>query len=252
MIKVGLAGFGRTGRSVAGILMATPGLRLEWVLRKSARLEHRSVAEFLGEDDHVNTGTFHSVQHQTAAELLDANPVDVIVDFSSDEGILYYGEAAADRGITIVSAVSHYGQVHQDLLARLSKRTRTFWSPNITIGVNYLMITSRILQKMMPTLDFQIVEEHFKDKSGVSGTAQRMAETLGLPPEDIKTVRAGGIIGRHEIICGFPYQTVRLIHESISREAFGSGVVFVLNNLMDKPVGLYDFGMLMKPFFDLA
>ncbi|MDD2852666.1 MAG: hypothetical protein PHY09_12320 [Desulfuromonadaceae bacterium] len=35
-----------------------------------------------------------------------------------------------------------------------------------------------------------------------------------LPEEAIKTIRAGGIIGVHEIIFGFPYQTVRLKHES--------------------------------------
>lgn len=247
MIKIGLAGFGKTGRAVATVLLRTPGFSLEWVLRKSDRLEHRSVAEFLGED--VPTGDFHSIAHQTAAELLDRQPVDVIVDFSAQEGIDYYGEAAASRGVTIVSAVSHYDATHQSLLANLAGRTRVFWSPNITIGVNYLMITSKILQRMIPGLDFQIVEEHFRDKPGISGTASRMATELGLDDGSIKTVRAGGIIGRHEIICGFPFQTVRLVHESISREAFGNGVVFVINNLMDKPQGLYDFGMLMKPYF---
>ncbi|MNR54411.1 4-hydroxy-tetrahydrodipicolinate reductase [compost metagenome] len=56
-------------------------------------------------------------------------------------------------------------------------------------------------------------------------------------------------MGKHEVIFGFPYQTVRLIHESISREAFGSGVVFVAENLKDKQKGLYNFEDILSPYF---
>ena len=49
---------------------------------------------------------------------------------------------------------------------------------------------------------------------------------------EIKSIRAGGIIGKHEVIFGFPSQTVRMIHESINREAFGNGAVFAINNLI--------------------
>jgi len=70
-----------------------------------------------------------------------------------------------------------------------------------------------------------------------------------LEKSDINSVRAGGIVGKHEIIFGFPYQTVRLIHESISREAFGNGVLFVAENLINKPIGLYNFEDLLIPYF---
>jgi 4-hydroxy-tetrahydrodipicolinate reductase len=52
----------------------------------------------------------------------------------------------------------------------------------------------------------------------------------------IKSIRAGGIIGVHEILFGFPYQTVRLKHESISREAFGNDALLALS----KNYGLYN------------
>jgi hypothetical protein len=51
----------------------------------------------------------------------------------------------------------------------------------------------------------------------------------------IKSIRAREIIGVHEMLVGFPYQTVRLKHESISREAFGNGALLALS----KNNGLY-------------
>jgi Dihydrodipicolinate reductase len=85
----------------------------------------------------------------------------------------------------------------------------------------------------------------------VSGTAIKITEALSLEAGSIKSVRAGGIVGRHEIIFGFPYQTVRLIHESITREAFGNGALFAAMNLAGKKKGLYTMENLLIPYFNL-
>jgi 4-hydroxy-tetrahydrodipicolinate reductase len=135
------------------------------------------------------------------------------------------------------------------MLSILAKSNVVFWSPNITLGVNYLLFAAKFLKKIAPWVDIQISEEHFKEKKGISGTAIKLAEALDLEKSDINSVRAGGIVGKHEIIFGFPYQTVRLIHESISREAFGNGVLFVAENLINKPIGLYNFEDLLIPYF---
>lgn len=50
----------------------------------------------------------------------------------------------------------------------------------------------------------------------------------------------------HEVIFGFPYQTVRLIHNSIKREAFGTGAVFALHELETCAPGLYNFDELLE------
>jgi 4-hydroxy-tetrahydrodipicolinate reductase len=115
--------------------------------------------------------------------------------------------------------------------------------------VNYLLFAGKFLKKIAPWVDVEVVEEHFKQKQGISGTAIKIAEALDVQICDINSVRAGGIVGRDEVFFGFPYQTVRLIHESISREAFGNGVVFVAQNLEGKPRGLYHFEDLLLPYF---
>lgn len=250
-MKVGLMGFGKTGRAVATVLLTSKKTNLQWVMRRSHALEHRSVPEFLGVESD-EPGLIHSIQERSAAELLDHAPVDVIVDFSSEEGIGYYGWEAARRGITIISAVSKYSEEKHLLLRLLSEQTRVLHSPNITIGVNFLIVAAKVLKMIAPHVDIEIVEEHFKGKSEVSGTAKVIARNLGLPDECIKTIRAGGIIGVHEILFGFPHQTVRLKHESIAREAFGSGILFVIDNMPQQPNGLFTVEDLMRPYFSLV
>lgn len=247
-IKTGLIGFGRTGKAVASVVLQNKEFSLEWVFRKTTVLEHRSVPEFLGlESD--EPGLIFSNEHIDIQELLNKHPVDVIIDFSSAESIYSYGSPAAGKQIKIISAISHYAHAELDLLNELAHQTTVFWSPNITLGVNYLLFSAKFLQKIAPGVDIEIIEEHFKEKEGVSGTAIKIAHALDLDVSQINSVRAGGIVGKHELIFGFPYQTVRLIHESISREAFGNGAIFVARNLLGLPAGLYSFEDLLRPYF---
>lgn len=247
-MKIGLLGFGKTGKAVANVILQNKDFQLEWVLKRSNQLENRNAAEFLGVDSE-DPGLIVSSAGMTVPDLLDKYPVDIIIDFSSDSGIHSYGRHAAQRGIKIISAVSHYKKAEQQLLQELAAQTVVFWSPNITLGVNYLLFAAKFLKKIAPDVDIVIVEEHFKDKDGISGTAAKIAEALDVEKSEINSVRAGGIVGKHEVVFGFPYQTVRLTHESISRDAFGNGVLFVAGNLTDKSSGLYNFEDILLPYF---
>jgi len=249
-MKVGLMGFGKTGKAVASVLLQSKEVNLQWVIRKTHNLEHRSVPEFLGISS-SEPGFIYSVEEFKAHELLNKLPVDVIIDFSTEEGIEYYGEVASEREISIISAISSYETSKVEYLKGLARKTRVVWSPNITIGINFLMIAAKILKKIAPYTDIEIVEEHFKSKQEVSGTAKKIANALELPEESIKTIRAGGIIGVHEILFGFPYQTVRLKHESITREAFGNGVLFAAKHICEKEIGYYSMEDLLLPFFTI-
>ncbi|WP_264820865.1 Mur ligase family protein [Acinetobacter haemolyticus] len=47
-MKVGIIGFGKTGRAVASVLLESKKTNLQWVIRQSKQLEQQSVADFLG------------------------------------------------------------------------------------------------------------------------------------------------------------------------------------------------------------
>lgn len=246
--RVGLIGFGKTGRAVATVLLMDKTIDLVWVVRKSRILENRSVPEFLGiESD--EEGSIHWIEDVDFETLQEASPVDAIIDFSSETGMDYYGEVAAERGITIISAISSLPEDRIRKLEKYGKKTKVLWSPNITVGINFLILAAKTLQKIAPYADISILEEHFRMKTEVSGTAKKIANALSIDENEIKTVRAGGIIGVHEVLFGFPFQTVRLKHESIAREAFGNGAKFALKELDTRENGFYSMEDLMGELF---
>lgn len=246
--KVGLVGFGKTGRAVATVLLMDKTIDLVWVVRKSRTLENRSVPEFLGiESD--EEGAIHWIEDVDFETLYENSPVDAIIDFSSESGMDYYGEFAAEKGVTIISAISSLPENRIRTLKKYGEKTKVLWSPNITVGINFLILAAKTLQKIAPFADISILEEHFKSKAEISGTAKKIAEALSYDESEIRTVRAGGIIGVHEVLFGFPYQTVRIKHESIAREAFGNGAKFALKELTFRENGYYMMDDLMGELF---
>lgn len=247
-IKVGLVGFGKTGRAVASVLLIDKTIDLVWVVRKSHALENRSVPEFLGVDSDED-GSIHWIGDVDFETLQVNTPVDAIIDFSAETGMDYYGELAAAQGITIISAISALPEARIKELKKYGETTRVLWSPNITLGINFLIIAAKTLQKIAPSADISILEEHFKGKEEVSGTARKIAQALSHDEDEIRTIRAGGIIGVHEVLFGFPFQTVRIKHESIAREAFGNGAEFALKELTLQPHGFYTMEDLVGKLF---
>jgi 4-hydroxy-tetrahydrodipicolinate reductase len=247
-IKVGLVGFGKTGRAVASILLMDKTIDLVWVVRKTQALENRSVPEFLGVDSDED-GSIHWIGDVDFETLQASTPVDAIIDFSSETGMDYYGEVAAEQGITIISAISALPEARIKELKKYGETTKVLWSPNITLGINFLIIAAKTLQKIAPFADISILEEHFKGKEEVSGTARKIAQALSYDEDEIRTIRAGGIIGVHEVLFGFPFQTVRIKHESIAREAFGNGARFALKELSLQTHGFYTMEELVGKLF---
>jgi 4-hydroxy-tetrahydrodipicolinate reductase len=250
MINVGLFGFGKAGRAVATVLLESDFVDLKWIVRRSGKLKQRSISEFLGIQSN-GQGLIYSAEEFRNNNIIHQIPVDVIVDFSSQDGVDLYLQDAINHKITVVSAISEYSEDKILMLQKASKSTIVIHSPNITIGINFLLIAAKILKQIAPYVDIEIIEEHFKQKPEVSGTGKIIASKLGVNTDNIKSIRAGGIVGRHEILFGFPYQTVRLMHESISREAFGNGILFAIQNLPDAENGFFNMEDILKPFFKI-
>lgn len=234
--KVGLFGFGKTGSLVAKEIVSDNDLSLQWVCRKNLPKDLAYSSHALGLDHKFAP---FITPAQLNAEYLKNNPVDFIIDFSSGQTTQLY-QVISDCGVRIISAISEYTQDEFNLLKNASKKVPVLYSPNITVGINWLLIVSKILKKIIPHSDIEIVEEHFRDKSKVSGTALKLAEHLDIDAQKhVNSIRVGGIVGTHQVIFGLPHQTIRLTHESISRSAFGTGAIFGAKWLMNKEAGMY-------------
>lgn len=235
-IRIGLLGFGRTGSVVAKEIANDKELLLQWVCRKTIPPELTYASHALGFDDSFSP--FISFDKLDAETLL-KNPVDIVIDFSSSSACHIY-KTLADAGVKIVTAISKYSSEEEEIIKQASHKTAILYSPNITLGINWVMIASKILKKIIPLADIEVVEEHFRDKKETSGTALRLASHLELDPKQhVNSIRVGGVVGKHEVIFGLPHQTIRITHESINRAAFGTGAAFAGKWLADKAPGLY-------------
>lgn len=247
-MKVGLFGFGRTGRIVAEEIINDPDCNLTWVVRKSEMNNHEYASDFLGFPKN-RQGYFFSMEEAKQPDFFTNNPVDVIIDFSSTQGLYEYAHAA-DSGIHIVSAISHYEDKELDFLKKLSEKTVVLYSANITLGINFLLVASQILKQIVPNVDIEVIEEHFRQKKTISGSALKIAEKLGLDPvQHINSIRVGGVVGKHEVVFGLPNQTIRITHDVISRTAFGAGALFAARALQGKTKGFFTMEDLMRKAF---
>lgn len=236
-IRVGLVGYGKAGQAVANVLASDPRFELRWIARRATNTEPSYHQD--------STIPIVGLGKQSYAELFERMPIDGLIDFSMPESIRNYGEVLKQRGIMLVSAISAYSEDDLSYARSLGEKTRVLCSPNITLGINFLIVAAKLLRKIAPFADVEIVEQHFRDKREVSGTAKKIAETLEVDGERITSLRLGGIVGHHEVIFGFPHQTVRLTHESIRREAFGTGAAFAMSQLAECQNGFYTFDDLL-------
>lgn len=243
-IKMGLFGFGKTGKIVANQIMGETDCILEWVIRQHKE-EPKYASQLLGYE--FKQGKIFG-KNDITEDFFCKNPVDVIIDFSSGKAVYEY-YAAAQIGIPIVSAISKYEPEDLAALKSYATKTAVLYSPNITVGINILMVAAQILQNIAPHADIEIVEEHFKEKKEVSGTAKKMAEVLSLKQNNIHSIRVGKTIGKHDIIFGFPNQTLRLMHESVDRAAFGQGAIFAAKFLIKQSPGLYSMEQIVSEMF---
>lgn len=248
LINVGLIGFGKTGKIVAQELINDSSIFLKWVLRQSHTEEGEFAGQLLGMHNHE--GSIHSMDQIDLNAFFNDNPVDIIIDFSNHATINTYYKALKQHSCKLISAISNYPKEELALIYDLAKTKAVLYSPNITLGINFLIVISQVLQKIVPWADIEIIEEHFRNKPDISGTAVRIADILGLDHNDhINSVRIGGIVGKHEVLFGLPNQTIRLTHETNNRAAFGQGIIFGAKYLIDKSAGLYSMDQIIKEKF---
>ncbi|GAB3359551.1 MULTISPECIES: 4-hydroxy-tetrahydrodipicolinate reductase [Giesbergeria] len=237
MMKIGVLGYGRAGKAVVNVLSSDPRFELRWVMRGRAA----TATPLEGLEQALLVG----LEGLDLEQWFDQHPVDAVVDFSQADAVYRYGELLRERGIMLVSAISAYSPEHLEYLRQMGQDTRVMSSPNITLGINFLLLAAKMLREIAPFADVEVIEQHFRDKPEVSGTARKIAETLHLEDDRITSLRLGGIVGHHEVVFGFPHQTVRLVHDSIRREAFGTGAAFALEELARCDKGFYSFDDLL-------
>lgn len=225
-MKIALVGLGRTGRIVAQYLLEQDALSM--VLCKPNNLNaNRDLGEILNIKP---TGIILETTAHLERKLFHKKP-DVLIDFSIHHFLKENIHTLAKCGVNVVTAVTEYDRAEIEKFKSLADKGNIgiVMAPNITYGVNVLMLMAEIAAEILGDYDFDVFEEHHKyKKDRPSGTAIKIANKirnrLAIPkeiPEHV--VRSGGIVGKHKVlICG-EFDKIEISHESFSRIAFAQG-----------------------------
>lgn len=228
-MKVALVGLGATGKIVAEYLLGKNALSMV-LCRKNSPHAYLDLGTVLNRRD--TTIIIEPCEH--LEQKIFENKPDVLIDFSSSHFLRDNINILAHYGVNIVTAVTDYepAEIEKIKQIALSGNIGVIMAPNITYGVNVLMLLTQIAAELMNDYDFHVLEEHHnRKKDSPSGTAKKiaakietiLATTLMDKEVPIQAVRSGGIIGKHKVlICG-EHDQLEISHQSFSRFAFAEG-----------------------------
>jgi 4-hydroxy-tetrahydrodipicolinate reductase len=192
----------------------------------------------------------------------------IIIDFTAPPSTINNVKTALTKKSAIVIGTTGFKEDGLKIIKDASKIIPCVMAPNMSVGVNLLFKLVKDVTKILgPEYDIEIVEAHHRfKKDAPSGTAIKLAENIaaakGESLEDIArhgrkgitgerksnvvgihAIRAGDIIGEHQIIFSSLGERVELTHKAHSRDTFASGAIRAAKFLSEnnKP-GLYSMG----------
>ena len=175
MIRVCLIGLGKTGSEVAKALLEQDGIKLvAAVCRPGGEKMGRDLGEIIGIR---NTGIIVSSSDKLEEMVFRTKP-DIAVDFSEQSATMKNAVILSKLKVNMVIATTGFSKFSLKKLLVLTKKYRNgiVYAPNITLGVNVLMLLTGIASSLLNNYDFQINEEHHNKKKDIpSGTALKIA-----------------------------------------------------------------------------
>ena len=224
-IKVGVLGLGKTGRIVARTMMEDKSMDLVFAVKN--KLSRPKDFPFTIETKEM------------LPELIEKFKPDAIVDFTTPKATMENIKCVRN-GTAIVIATTGFTDDQIRSLKRHGRKRRVLYAPNISSGINVLMRVCKAIDEVWKDLDVVVIEQHFKSKKdSPSGTAKKISKMFrGEIP--VLAVRAGGIVGIHEVIFAKENQKIVLRHESFSRQVFAQSAKEAILWLIKQKNGFYE------------
>ncbi len=245
MIRVCISGLGKTGKEIAKVLLEEEGINLvSAICSPDSDKKGKDLGEVLGCGD---TGIVLESSDNLEQVIFKTRP-DVVVDFSNPESALRNAKIFSLMKVNMVIGTTGFSKLAMKKLFVLAKKNHTgiVYAPNITMGVNVLMLLTNLAANILNNYDFQITEIHHKQKKdSPSGTAIKIATEIekgmyssgkkeGNFNIPINSVRAGGVIGKHEVMIIGENDKIEISHESFSRKAFALGAIHAIKFIAKK------------------
>lgn len=245
MIRVCISGLGKTGKEIAKVLLEQDNMKLvSAICSPNSDKKGKDLGEIIGCE---YTGIVLEGSDNLEKVIFRTRP-DVVVDFSNPDAVLRNARIFSLMKVNMVIGTTGFSKLAMKKLFVLTKKYHTgiVYAPNITLGVNVLMLLTNLAASILNDYDFQITEIHHKQKKdSPSGTAIKIAKEIekglnaaGTQKEaheiPVHAIRAGGVVGKHEVMVIGENDKIEISHESFSRKAFALGAVRAVNFVAGK------------------
>jgi len=189
---------------------------------------------------------------------------EVAIDFTLPDALPENLAAVEKAGIPLIVGITGLDAARQGLLRGFSERQAVLVAPNMSLAVNLLFaLVGRAAAALPQDYDVEILEAHHRGKADApSGTALRLGEiaagarggtlaehavygrlgkTGGRAPGAIgfASLRAGDIVGLHQVLFAGTGETLELIHRTTDRMTFAYGALAAARWILGRPPGLY-------------
>lgn len=208
----------------------------------------------------LNLGIPHTFPTVSSPDELDVK-ADAVIDFSHHSAANKLCAYAVKTGTPVVFSTTGYTDEELELIKKTSESAAVFRSGNMSVGINLITELAKRAASVLSDFDAEIVEMHHNQKlDAPSGTALMIADGIksvrpdseyvydrtkerkkrGKKEIGIHSVRAGSIVGEHEVIFGGANEVIKISHSALSREVFASGALKAAAFLKGKKNGMYN------------
>ena len=187
-------------------------------------------------------------QHEQFETSIDrAVTVDVIIDFSSDEGAGSAVRTATDHAAAVLIGTTGLSQQTLDITEVAARRIPVMVAPNMSRGVAVLTrLVVEAARLLGDEYDVNLIElHHIHKRDAPSGTALRIAEQMRreagveLPADRIHAIRSGDIVGEHIIEFAAAGERLSFRHVATDRDLFARGSLRLAAWLTGRAPGRY-------------
>ena len=190
--------------------------------------------------------------------ILDAQDIDLILDFSKPEALDSYLPYAVSHQIPCVIATTGYSDEQMDAIRTASQTIPLFYSANFSKGIYVLKQLIKKMNDLCPEDAVDLTDIHHIHKADApSGTAKALIETIqtgrtqrlnvisdstGLRADHelhLHVSRLGNVVGEHSVIYSNELEAIELKHTAYTKTNFAKGALDAALWLMDKEPGYY-------------
>ena len=211
----------------------------------------------------LNTEQHYGYPVFSSMEACDDVQADVILDFSVAKAVDPVVAYAVSRKLPLVLCTTGLSEAQIASVSEASAKTAVLRSGNMSLGMNLLMKLVAEGAKVLADrgYDIEIIEQHHHRKvDAPSGSALMLADAANdacggrfhyvygradrhekrdADEIGIMSVRAGSIVGEHDVIFAGEDEVITLKHSAYSRKIFAKGALSAARFLSGKTSGLY-------------